>query len=243
VADTSELAGRTASVASDGWLKRAYAIAKAYFLLTKPRVIELLLVTTVPAMILAAGELPALELIAYVLIGGALAAGGANTINCWIERDRDQVMGARATGRCRPARCRPDAALVFGLLLEAGAFALLWATVNLLSASLAVGAMLFYVFVYTIWLKPRSPQNIVIGGARGRGPRARRLGVGDQRAGRGRVGDVRDRVLLDAPALLGVVAALLRRLQGRGHPHAAGGQGHTRARSRRSSSTPSWWSR
>ena len=170
MADTSELAGRTASVASDGWLKRAYAIARAYFLLTKPRVIELLLVTTVPAMILAAGELPALELIVYVLIGGALAAGGANTINCWIERDRDQVMGRTRNRPLPTGAVSPDAALVFGLLLEAGAFALLWATVNLLSASLAVGAMLFYVFVYTIWLKPRSPQNIVIGGAAGAVP-------------------------------------------------------------------------
>jgi protoheme IX farnesyltransferase len=170
VADTSELAGPTASVASDGRLKRAYAVAKAYFLLTKPRVIELLLVTTVPAMILAAGELPSLDLIAYVLIGGALAAGGANTINCWIERDRDQVMGRTRNRPLPTGAVAPDAALVFGLLLEAGAFAVLWATVNLLSASLAVGAMLFYVFVYTIWLKPRSPQNIVIGGAAGAVP-------------------------------------------------------------------------
>ena len=115
MADTSELAGRTASVASDGRLKRAYAIAKAYFLLTKPRVIELLLVTTVPAMILAAGELPALDLIAYVLIGGALAAGGANTINCWIERDRDQVMGRTRNRPLPTGAVSPDAALVFGL--------------------------------------------------------------------------------------------------------------------------------
>jgi protoheme IX farnesyltransferase len=170
VADTSELAGRTASVGSDGRLKRAYAVGKAYFLLTKPRVIELLLVTTVPAMILAAGELPSLDLIVYVLIGGALAAGGANTINCWIERDRDQVMGRTRNRPLPTGAVAPDAALAFGLLLEAGAFALLSSTVNLLSASLAVGAMLFYVFVYTIWLKPRSPQNIVIGGAAGAVP-------------------------------------------------------------------------
>ena len=170
MADTSELAGPTASVEPDGRLKRAYAVGKAYFLLTKPRVIELLLVTTVPAMILAAGELPSLDLIAYVLIGGALAAGGANTINCWIERDRDQVMGRTRNRPLPTGAVSPDAALVFGLLLEAGAFALLWSTVNLLSASLAVGAMLFYVFVYTIWLKPRSPQNIVIGGAAGAVP-------------------------------------------------------------------------
>jgi len=144
--------------------------ARAYFLLTKPRVIELLLVTTVPAMILAAGELPSLLLIGEVLLGGALAAGGANTINCWIERDRDHLM-RRTMHRPLPSgSVNPTSALVFGLVLEVAAFAFLWATVNLLSAALAVSATLFYVFVYTIWLKPRSPQNIVIGGAAGAVP-------------------------------------------------------------------------
>ena len=139
-------------------------------LLTKPRVIELLLVTTVPAMILAADGMPSVLLILAVLLGGTMAAGGANTINCWIERDRDQVM-RRTHGRPLPAGdVSPRAALVFGLVLEAAAFAWLWATVNLLSAALAVSAMLFYVFVYTIWLKPRTAQNIVIGGAAGAVP-------------------------------------------------------------------------
>jgi heme o synthase len=143
---------------------------RAYFALTKPRVIELLLVTTVPAMILAAGELPSIALIAEVLLGGALAAGGANTLNCWIERDRDQVM-RRTHGRPLPmGRIKPVRALVFGIVLEIAAFFWLWLTVNLLSAALAVSAMLFYVFVYTIWLKPRSAQNIVIGGAAGAVP-------------------------------------------------------------------------
>jgi len=170
VADTSELAGHTDAIGADGRLRKACGAARAYFLLTKPRVIELLLVTTLPAMILAAGELPPLALIAKVLVGGALAAGGANTINCWIERDRDQVMGRTQNRPLPTGAVSPDAALVFGLLLEAGAFVLLWTTVNLLSAALSVGAMLFYVFVYTIWLKPRSPQNIVIGGAAGAVP-------------------------------------------------------------------------
>jgi len=143
---------------------------RAYFALTKPRVIELLLVTTVPAMILAAGEMPAIALIAEVLLGGALAAGGANTLNCWIERDRDQVM-RRTHGRPLPmGQIKPIRALVFGIVLEVAAFFWLWLTVNLLSAALAVSAMLFYVFVYTIWLKPRSAQNIVIGGAAGAVP-------------------------------------------------------------------------
>jgi protoheme IX farnesyltransferase len=133
-------------------------------------VIELLLVTTVPAMFLAAEHVPSLLLALAVLVGGAAAAGGANTVNCWIERDRDQVM--RRTRR-RPlprGEIPPRHALWFGIALEVLAFGFLWATANLLAATLAVGATLFYVFVYTIWLKPRSPQNIVIGGAAGAVP-------------------------------------------------------------------------
>ena len=143
---------------------------RVYFMLTKPRVIELLLVTTVPAMVIAAGKLPGLGLIGAVLLGGALSAGGANTINCWIERDRDQVMRRTHTRPLPSGEISPRAALIFGLALEAIAFVWLTVTVNLLSASLSVAAMLFYVFVYTIWLKPRSPQNIVIGGAAGAVP-------------------------------------------------------------------------
>ena len=146
------------------------ATLRAYFLLTKPRVIELLLVTTVPAMVLAEEALPALWLIGVVLLGGAMAAGGANTINCFLERDRDSIM-RRTHARPLPAGdVNPTGALVFGLVLEVTAFALLWSTVNLLSAALAVSATLFYVFVYTLWLKPRSDQNIVIGGAAGAVP-------------------------------------------------------------------------
>jgi protoheme IX farnesyltransferase len=155
---------------TQSWTRRALHTALAYFHLTKPRVIELLLVTTLPAMILADGEMPSIGLIVTVLLGGALAAGGANTINCWIERDRDQIMRRTAHRPLPHGDVKPEGALVFGLVLEALAFALLWSTVNLLSASLAVSAMLFYVFVYTIWLKPRSPQNIVIGGAAGAVP-------------------------------------------------------------------------
>ena len=111
-----------------------------------------------------------------MLLGGALAAGGANTINCWIERDRDQVM-RRTHSRPLPAgEISPNAALVFGLVLEAVAFAWLALTVNLLSASLSVSAMLFYVFVYTIWLKPRSTAEHRHRRRRRRGARARRLG-------------------------------------------------------------------
>ncbi|MGZ8766251.1 MAG: heme o synthase, partial [Acidimicrobiia bacterium] len=142
----------------------------AYVRLTKPRVIELLLVTTVPAMILAADGMPSVGLIIAVLVGGTLAAGGANAINCWVERDSDQVMH-RTRHRPLPLReISPTSALAFAIALEIISFALLWATANLLAAVLAVSATLFYVFVYTIWLKPRSPQNIVIGGAAGAVP-------------------------------------------------------------------------
>ncbi|MET0421900.1 MAG: heme o synthase [Acidimicrobiia bacterium] len=153
-----------------GRLGRAGTTAWSYVQLTKPRVIELLLVTTLPAMILAAGKFPPVLLVIEVLVGGALAAGGANTINCWIERDRDHLMRRTAHRPLPMGSIPPVHALIFGLVLEAIAFALLWSTVNLLSACLAVGAMLFYVFVYTIWLKPRTPQNIVIGGAAGAVP-------------------------------------------------------------------------
>jgi protoheme IX farnesyltransferase len=181
VGESSEVAGRNgaaplviqarAEVApAQSWARRSLDTALAYFHLTKPRVIELLLVTTLPAMILADGKMPSIGLIVAVLVGGALAAGGANTINCWIERDRDQIMRRTAHRPLPHGDVKPEGALVFGLVLEALAFALLWSTVNLLSATLAVSAMLFYVFVYTIWLKPRSPQNIVIGGAAGAVP-------------------------------------------------------------------------
>jgi protoheme IX farnesyltransferase len=149
---------------------KARAALRAYFLLTKPRVIELLLVTTVPAMVLAEDGLPSLGLILAVLLGGAMAAGGANTINCWIERDRDSLMRRTHSRPLPQGDVSPTGALVFGLVLEVAAFALLWATANLLAAVLAVSATVFYVFVYTLWLKPRSAQNIVIGGAAGAVP-------------------------------------------------------------------------
>ncbi len=142
----------------------------AYVRLTKPRVIELLLVTAVPPMILAQQGMPAIGLIAAVVIGGALAAGGANTINCWIERDRDQLM-KRTHGRPLPqGEIVPARALAFGIILNVVAFVLLASVANLLSAVLTLSATLFYVFVYTLWLKPRTVQNIVIGGAAGAVP-------------------------------------------------------------------------
>jgi heme o synthase len=138
--------------------------------LTKPRIIELLLVTTLPAMIVAAHRWPGAGLVVATLAGGALAAGGANAINMVVDRDIDAVMH-RTSGRpLVTGVVTPRAALVFAVTLELAAFAELWAAVNLLAAGLAVAATGFYVFVYTLWLKRSSRQNIVIGGAAGAVP-------------------------------------------------------------------------
>jgi protoheme IX farnesyltransferase len=144
--------------------------AGAYLALTKPRIIELLLVTTVPTMVVAARGLPSLELVGATLVGGSLAAGGANAINMFVDRDIDAIMHRTAQRPLVTGEMTPRAALTFAVGLEVLAFAELWVAVNLLSAVLAVSATLFYVFVYTLWLKRTSRQNIVIGGAAGAVP-------------------------------------------------------------------------
>ena len=139
----------------------------AFVALTKPRIIELLLVTTIPTMIFAAGGIPPLGLMVATLVGGTLAAGSANTLNCYLDRDIDGVM--HRTGR-RPlvtGEVSPREALAFGLSLGVAAIAVLAVFVNPLSAALAMAAILFYVVVYTMVLKRRTPQNIVWGGAAG----------------------------------------------------------------------------
>jgi protoheme IX farnesyltransferase len=143
---------------------------KAYVALTKPRIIELLLVTTVPTMVVAARGIPPLALVVATVVGGTLAAGGANAINCYVDRDIDAVMHRTRNRPLVTGAVTPRAALVFAVVLEVVAFVELWVLVNLLSAVLAVSATLFYVFVYTLWLKRRSTQNIVIGGAAGAVP-------------------------------------------------------------------------
>nr|MBA3779169.1 protoheme IX farnesyltransferase [Chloroflexota bacterium] len=140
---------------------------RAYIALTKPRIIELLLVTTVPAMFLAARGLPRPDLVLWTLLGGALAAGSANAINQYLEQDIDQLM-SRTRRRPLPAhQVDPENALLFGLALGVVAFAELALLVNVLSAFLALVAIAFYVVVYTMLLKRNTPQNIVIGGAAG----------------------------------------------------------------------------
>jgi protoheme IX farnesyltransferase len=138
--------------------------------LTKPRIIELLLVTTVPTMFVAQAGVPSLWLMVATVLGGTLAAGGANAINMYVDRDIDAIMKRTRNRPLVTGVVRPTEALVFAIVLEAVAFAWMWATVNLISAALAVAACLFYVFVYTLWLKRTSTQNIVIGGAAGAVP-------------------------------------------------------------------------
>jgi protoheme IX farnesyltransferase len=155
---------------ASGSRRSAGTVARGLVALTKPRIIELLLVTTVPTMLLAQRGVPSVGLILVTLVGGTLAAGSANTINCYIDRDIDAVM--KRTSR-RPlvvggqGTIRPGEALAWGIALGAAATVLLGLMANWLAASLADAAILFYVFVYTLLLKRRSPANIVIGGAAG----------------------------------------------------------------------------
>lgn len=153
-----------------GGRELAMAVVRDYITLTKPRIISLLLVTTVTTMFVADPDGPALSTILWTMLGGYLAAGGAGAINHYIDRDRDARM---ARTRSRPlvsGRIEPSHGLVFGTLLGVAAFFQLWLTVNLLAALLSMVGLLGYVFVYTLWLKPLTPQNIVIGGAAGAMP-------------------------------------------------------------------------
>ena len=153
--------------ALDGPRRRPTDTLKAYVGLTKPRIIELLLVTTVPTMVVAARGIPDLWLVAATLLGGTLAAGSANTLNSYLERDIDEVMERTSRRPLVDHRVAPRNALVFGVVLGVASFLWLTATVHLLAAGLASAAILLYVFVYTIGLKRRTTQNIVIGGAAG----------------------------------------------------------------------------
>lgn len=140
---------------------------RAYLALTKPRIIELLLVTTVPTMILADRGLPSLALVAWTLAGGSLAAGSANTLNCYLDRDIDRIMHRTEHRPLVTGAVSARGSLVFGISLGVLAIGLLALAVNRLAAVLALAAILFYVVVYTLLLKRRTPQNIVWGGAAG----------------------------------------------------------------------------
>ncbi len=142
----------------------------AFVALTKPRIIELLLVETVPVMIVAEKGVPSVWLIVATVLGGTFAAGGANAFNMYLDRDIDRLMDRTKDRPLVTGEVTPTETLTFAFVLEAVSFAWLWGFVNLLSAVLAVCATLFYVFVYTIWLKRTSTRNIVIGGAAGAVP-------------------------------------------------------------------------
>jgi protoheme IX farnesyltransferase len=141
-----------------------------YVDLMKPHVTVLLLGVTAAAMAIAKQGLPPLLLIIPTLLGGAMAAGSANCINCYVDRDIDQIMGRTQRRSLPSGRVEPRQALIFGIFLGVASFAILALFVNLLSALLAFSAILFYVFIYTLWLKRSTVQNIVIGGAAGAVP-------------------------------------------------------------------------
>jgi heme o synthase len=140
---------------------------RAYVALTKPRVIELLLVTTAPVMILAERGIPDIWLILATLVGGSLSAGSANTFNMFLDRDIDAVMGRTQARPLVTGEISPRNALIFGWVLGILSVAWLWVTTTVLAAVLSLAAILFYVFVYTLWLKRRSEQNIIWGGIAG----------------------------------------------------------------------------
>lgn len=173
---TATLRGRASdaepAVTAESQRREVSAIerVKAYVMLTKPRIILLLLVTTVPAMILAESSMPSGWLILATLAGGSLAAGGANAVNCFVDRDIDLKMERTSSRPIPSGAVSALGALVFGLALGVAGFAFLATTVNLLTAVLATGALGFYVLIYTVILKRHTSANIVIGGAAGAVP-------------------------------------------------------------------------
>ena len=161
-------APRPADRTGDG--RKVGSVLRAYVSLTKPRIVELLLVTTVPAVMLASGGWPDLGLLAVVLVGGALAAGAASALNCYIDRDIDQLM-RRTKRRPLPAHSvTPRAVLIFGLGLAAVSVVLMAAFTNWLATALTAAAIVYYDVVYTLWLKRRTPQNTFWGGICGAAP-------------------------------------------------------------------------
>lgn len=157
----------TSSTATPVRPRAAVSVLRAYVALTKPRVIELLLVTTVPVMVLAERGLPSLWLVLATVLGGALSAGSANAYNMFIDRDIDMHMGRTSARPLVTGEISGRAALIFATILGALSVAWLWVLTTPLAALLSLGAILFYVFVYTLWLKRRSEQNIIWGGIAG----------------------------------------------------------------------------
>jgi protoheme IX farnesyltransferase len=161
-AQLNDLSNANSDVAN--WITPTW---RAYLALTKPRIIELLLVTTIPTMFLAAGGFPALALVCWTLLGGTLAAGGANVLNCYLDRDIDAMMHRTAHRPSATGQISGPKTVAFGMTLSILSVSVLAVTVNLLSAALAAFAIGFYVIGYTMLLKRRTSQNIVWGGAAG----------------------------------------------------------------------------
>src|SRR4051812_27555060 len=162
-----ETPAATAVPRNAGFGTRIARKAAAYVALTKPRVIELLLVTTAPVMVLAANGIPNLWLVLGTLVGGSLSAASANAFNCYIDRDIDRVMDRTKKRPLVTGELSDREALVFAWITGAASVAWLGLLINWLAAALSLAAILFYVFVYTLVLKRRTPQNIVWGGAAG----------------------------------------------------------------------------
>lgn len=161
---------RARSQASPGFSRRLSPVSRksrAYLALTKPRVVELLLVTTAPVMILAHGGIPSLWLMVWTLVGGSLSAGSANAYNMVIDRDIDGHMGRTKNRPLVTGEVSPREAMVFASVLAIASVALLWWATNWLAAVLSLAAIMFYVFIYSLWLKRRSEQNIIWGGIAG----------------------------------------------------------------------------
>jgi protoheme IX farnesyltransferase len=158
------------AIETDPERPRKQSLLRDLVTLTKPRIISLLLVTTVAPMFITPAGLPSPSLVFWVIVGGYLMAGGANAINMWFDRDIDDKMSRTRLRPIPAGRIKPLVGLAFGVGLGLLAFAIFWYQVNPLSGWLALAGLLFYVFIYTIWLKRSSPQNIVIGGAAGAFP-------------------------------------------------------------------------
>jgi protoheme IX farnesyltransferase len=170
VTDPEAAPARPVAISAVVTRRRPLAVVRAYVALTKPRIVELLLVTTVPAMLLAQRRLPSVWLLLVVLAAGALAAGAANVLNCYLDRDIDQLM-RRTSRRPLPAHTvAPRAALAFGLSLAVVSVALMAAFTNPLAAGLTAFAIAYYDLVYTLWLKRTTPANTVWGGVCGAMP-------------------------------------------------------------------------
>ncbi len=150
--------------------RRLPAVVGAYVALTKPKLVELLLVTTLPAMMLAADGWPSTRLVAATLIGGMLAAGAANTVNCWFDRDIDRLMSRTRSRPIPSGAVSPQAALVFGVVLATASLTLLWLETTPLATALTAVAILAYSVVYTMVLKRRTRHNTVFGAFPGAAP-------------------------------------------------------------------------